>query len=91
MKDLGKFSYFLDVEALFDGHDFYLSQRTYIANLLQRVNMHEAKPCSTPMSTTCALSKYAGTNFSNPQLYKSTVGALHYLGFTRLDIAFAVY
>ena len=91
VKDLGKLPYFLSVEALFDGHDLYLSQRTYRADLLQRVNMHEAKPCSTPMSTTCALSKYDGTDFSDPQLYRSTVGALHYLGFTRPNIAFAVH
>ncbi|XP_041011342.1 uncharacterized mitochondrial protein AtMg00810-like [Juglans microcarpa x Juglans regia] len=91
VKDLGKLSYFLGVEVLFDGHDLYLSQRKYVANLLQRVNMHEAKPCSTPMSTTYALSKYDGTDFSNLQLYRSTVGALHYLDFTRPDIAFAVH
>lgn len=53
--------------------------------------MHEAKPCSTPMSTSCILSKFEGTDFDNPQLYRSTVGALHYLGFTRPDIAFAVH
>ncbi|KAF5468810.1 hypothetical protein F2P56_012930 [Juglans regia] len=91
VKDLGKLSYFLGVEALYDGHDLYLSQRKYIADLLQRVNMHEAKPCSTPMSTTCTLSKFDGTDFQDQQLYRSTVGALHYLSFTRPDIAFAVH
>jgi hypothetical protein len=53
VKDLGILSYFLGVEALFDGLDLFLTQRKYVANLLQRVNMHEAKPCTTPMSTTC--------------------------------------
>jgi hypothetical protein len=40
---------------------------------------------------TCNLSKFEGADFSNPQLYKSTIVALHYLGFTRLDITFAVH
>ena len=53
VKDLGILSYFLGVEALFDRLDLFLTQRKYVANLLQRVNMHEAKPCTTPMSTTC--------------------------------------
>lgn len=91
IKDLGTLSYFLDVEAFFDGLHLFLTQRKYVADLLQRVNMHEAKPCSTPMSITCSLSKFEGHDFSDPQLYRSTIGALHYLGFTRLDIAFAVH
>jgi hypothetical protein len=37
------------------------------------------------------LSKFEGADFFDPQLYRSTVGALHYLGFTRPDIAFAVH
>jgi hypothetical protein len=53
--------------------------------------MHEAKPCSTLMSTTYRLSKFDGHDFSDPQLYRSTVGALHYLCFTRPDIAFTVH
>ena len=53
--------------------------------------MHEAKPCTTPMSTTCNLSKFEGADFSDPQLYRSTVSALHYLGFTHPDIVFAVH
>jgi len=40
---------------------------------------------------TCNLSKFEGADFSDPQLYRSTIAALHYLGFTRLDIAFAVH
>ena len=91
VKDLGVLSFFLGVEALFKGPDLFLTQRKYVANLLQKVNMYEAKPCTTPMSTTCHLSKIEGADFSDPQLYRSTVGALHYLGFTRPDIAFAVH
>ena len=53
--------------------------------------MHKAKPCTTPMNTTYNLSKFEGADFSDPQLYRSTVGALHYLGFTRLNVAVVVH
>lgn len=43
------------------------------------------------MSTTCHLSKFEGCDFSDPQLYRSTVGALRYLGFTRPDIAYNIH
>jgi hypothetical protein len=35
VKDLGTLSYFLGVEALVDGHDMFLTQRKYVADLLQ--------------------------------------------------------
>ncbi|KAF5462462.1 hypothetical protein F2P56_018466, partial [Juglans regia] len=47
--------------------------------------------CATPMATTCNLSKFEGADFSDPQLYRSTLGALHYLSFTRPDIAYSVH
>jgi hypothetical protein len=43
------------------------------------------------MSTNCTLSKFEGIDFDDPYLYRSTIGALHYLGFTLPDIAFAVH
>jgi hypothetical protein len=69
----------------------FLTQRKYVADLLQWFHMHEAKPCSTPMSTPCFLSKFDSSDFLDPHLHRSTIGALHYLGFTRPDIAFAVH
>lgn len=70
----------------------FLTEIKYVAGLLQWVHIQEVKPCSTPISTTCILSKFDSSDFSDPQLYhNSTVGALHYLGFTRLDVACRVH
>jgi hypothetical protein len=42
------------------------------------------------MSSTCKLSAYTGEIFEDPTLYRSIVGGLQYLSFTRPDIAFSV-
>ena len=68
----------------------HLSQQQYIADILTRTNMQLAKPSSSPMSAASPLSKFDGTSMSDPSLFRSTVGALHYLSLTRPDIAFAV-
>ena len=52
--------------------------------------MNEAKPIATPMTLTTSLSAFEGEPFPDHTLYRSTVGALQYLGLTRPDIAFPV-
>ena len=45
---------------------------------------------SSLMAASCKLSKIVGKSLSDPFVYRSTVGALQYLNFTRPDIAFSV-
>lgn len=53
--------------------------------------MDGAKPMPTPMASDSRLSHFSGpTSFSDPYLYRNTIGALQYLTITRPDIAFAV-
>ena len=89
--DLGSLSFFLGVEALRDATGLYLTQRRYIVDLLTKSKMDGAKPCSTPMSTSVSLTATDTATFEDPTLYRSIVGGLHYLSFTRPDIAFAVH
>ena len=42
------------------------------------------------MTNSCKLSKIVGKSLSDPFVYRSAVGALQYLSFTRSDIAFSV-
>lgn len=86
VKELGDLSYFLGVEVLRSEEGMYLTQRKYIADLLHRTRMTEAKPCVSPMSTTCHLSATEGTKFSDPTLHRHVVGSLQYLVFTRPDL-----
>ena len=90
LKDLGDLHYFLGVEAHCVPEGLFLSQHRYIINLLHRTNMTHAKPVASPMSTTHALTMFAGDVFEDETLYRSTVGALQYLSLTRADISFAV-
>lgn len=52
--------------------------------------MEGAKPYKSPMATGLQLSRHQGEPFENPTLYRSIIGSLQYLSFTRPDIAFAV-
>ncbi|KAM1712874.1 hypothetical protein ACFX12_023700 [Malus domestica] len=50
--------------------------------------MEGAKPCSTPLGTVKL--DHSGTPLANPTEYRSIVGGLQYLTWTRPDISFAV-
>lgn len=65
---------------------FLLGQQKYLNDLLHKTGMVECHPCNTPIK----LTDFAGEAFSNPLLYRSTIGALQYLTLTRPDIAFCV-
>lgn len=49
-----------------------------------------AKPVTTPMATSPKLSIHSGARLQDPTEYRSVVGSLQYLAFTRPDISFAV-
>ncbi|XP_048421922.1 uncharacterized mitochondrial protein AtMg00810-like [Pyrus x bretschneideri] len=90
MKDLGPLNYFLGIEVKYNGDSMHLSQSKYALDLLTRTKFTEAKPISTPVVTGQKLSAYDGDPHENPEMYRSVVGALHYLTITRLDLLYAV-
>ena len=52
--------------------------------------MHSSKLARTPSTPNTKLSPTDGSLLSNPHEYRSLVGSLHYLTFTRPDLSFAV-
>ena len=81
---------FLGFEALRTTTGLHLTQSKYTTDLLIKTKMHSAKPVPTPMSAALKLHAASGPAFSDPTLYRSTIGALQYLTYTRPNIAFAV-
>lgn len=90
MADLGPLSYFLGISVTRSKGVMFLSQRKYAEEILQRANMTNCKPVTTPADTKSKLSVNSGTPISDPTLYRRLAGALQYLTFSRPDIAYAV-
>ncbi|XP_052113798.1 uncharacterized mitochondrial protein AtMg00810-like [Arachis duranensis] len=88
---MGKFSYFLGLEASYLSiGSVHISQTKYASELLKRAGMETANSMPTPMMSNTKLSAHYSEPFHDPKLYRSIVGALQYLTMTRPDIAFAV-
>ena len=91
IKDLGALHFFLGIQISCDQNGLFLSQSQYVHDLLVKTDMLDAKACDTPCLPYQRLFKDDGVPFDDPKLYRSIVGALLYLTFTRPDIAFSVH
>ncbi|XP_021803810.1 uncharacterized protein LOC110748084 [Prunus avium] len=89
MKNLGPLHYFLGIQVHRTPTSIFLSQAKYIQELLTKASMVDCKPCTTPASLV-KLDTTSGDLLHDPTQYRSLVGALQYLTWTRPDIAFAV-
>lgn len=91
LKQLGKLDYFLGIEVKsIASQSLLLTQSKYIRDLLQKTNMIEAQPISSPMITFLKLFKIGLDTFPGPTLYRFVVGTLPYLTITGPEISFAV-
>ncbi|XP_025984537.1 uncharacterized mitochondrial protein AtMg00810-like [Glycine max] len=90
MKDLGQLSYFLGIAVTHHASGWFLSQKKYAMEIIDRAGMSSCKSSPTPVDTKPKLSATSSTPFEDPTLYRSLAGALQYLTFTRPDITYAV-
>ncbi|WMV57215.1 hypothetical protein MTR67_050600 [Solanum verrucosum] len=90
LRNLGKLNYFLGIEATWRSDGLLLHQSKYIHDLLERSNMLTCNDISTPMCPSNKLHNGDNTQFLDESLYRSIVGGLQYLTFTRPDISFSV-
>jgi histone deacetylase 1/2 len=90
MKDLGPLSYFLGLEVTRVKQGIFLSQTKYATDLLIKSGMDTIRSCSSPCLPHYQMTKSQGTPLKDPTVYRSIVGALQYLTFSRPDIAYAV-
>jgi hypothetical protein len=90
MKDFGTLHHFLGVTVEPHQSGLLLHQRHHALDILKRIGMTDCKPCSTPVDTQAKFSATQGDPLADPTAYRSLVGALKYLTFTRQDLTYAV-
>lgn len=89
IKDLGGLHYFLGVELKFFPRGVFLTEHKYTQDLLKRTQMLEGTSNATPM----AIKEKPTSSDDDPMdpfVFRSIVGALQYLTFTRPDIIYAI-
>ena len=89
MTDLGPLHHFLGIHVSRTKSSLFLSQRSYILDLLSRSGMSDCQPSRTPPDIGAKLSA-DGDPLSDPTLYRSITGALQYATLTRPDISYSV-
>lgn len=89
--DLGDLHYFRGLHITRTSKGLFLNQIKYAHDLLVKHNMLTSKPDKTPMAPHLRLIPSEGTPLSDPYLYCSLVGSLHYLTFARPDLSFPVH
>jgi hypothetical protein len=94
MKDLGEVHWFLRLEITCDRprRTITLSSERYTLDILDRFNMLDSRPVSTPMATTLKLERLeAPSDPQTQQLYQQMLGCLMYaMVCTRADLAYSV-
>ncbi|GKA13983.1 ribonuclease H-like domain-containing protein [Tanacetum coccineum] len=89
MTNLGPLNYFLSKSVTRDSLGLFLSQKKYVIEILDRAHMVNCNPIQTHIDTESKLGS-DGDPVSDLTLYRSLVGSLQYLTFTRPDISYAV-
>jgi hypothetical protein len=88
--DLEPLHHFLDITVERHPDGLFLHQRTYRLDMLKHAVMVDCKPCMTPVDLQTKLAGDSRPPIDDVSQFRSIVGALQYLTFTRPDIAYAV-
>ncbi|GJV01668.1 ribonuclease H-like domain-containing protein [Tanacetum coccineum] len=89
MTDLGALNYFLGISVVCHSTCLFLSQRKYAFQLLERAHMVNCNPSRTLVDKESKLGP-DGVPVQDLTMYRSLVGGLQYLTFTRPDLSYAV-
>ncbi|KAI5321499.1 hypothetical protein L3X38_030570 [Prunus dulcis] len=91
LKDLGPFTFFLGLQISYKSNgDLFISQQKYAKDLLVKAGMESCRSCPTPSKPHRQVLPTDGEPLKEPLIYRSIVGALQYLTFTRPDLAYSV-
>jgi hypothetical protein len=70
MSLLGEFSFFLGLQICQRNKGIFISQTKYIREMIKRFGMEDCKLVSTPMQTSCKLSKDDDSKYADQRLYR---------------------
>lgn len=92
LKDIGQLTYFLGLHVQYnvDG-SLFIHQSKYAEDLLRKAGMETCKPTLTSSKPHTQILANEGSLLSYLSHYRSIVGALQYLTFTRPDLALCKY
>jgi hypothetical protein len=90
MSMIGELTFFLRLQIKQTHEGTFVHQGKYTKDVLKKFNMGEAKPLSTPMSTTMTLDEDKEGEAVDQKEYQSMIRSLLYLMAMRPDIQFAV-
>jgi hypothetical protein len=66
--------------------EFLFLKPKYIREMLKRFRMEDCKPVTTPMQTSCKLSKDDDSKSTDQRKYRSMIGSLLYVTTSRPDV-----
>lgn len=91
LKDMGQLTYFLGLQIQYDKDgSLFINQSKYVKELLKKARMESCKPTSTASKPHTQLLVNEVTPIADPTHYRSILGAIPCLTFTRPDIAHSV-
>ena len=90
LKQLGALDYFLGIEVHSPSNgSLLMTQSKYIRYLLVKTNMIDSKPISSPMASSCKLSKHGSDPMQDGSFYRFIVGALQYVTMTHPELSYS--
>ena len=86
MSLLGELTFFLGLQVSQSNKGIFIYQTKYIKYMLKKFKMENSNTISTPMVTSCNLSKDDESLEVDHTMYRSMIGSLLYLTATRPDV-----
>ncbi|GKA87587.1 putative ribonuclease H-like domain-containing protein [Tanacetum coccineum] len=90
MSSMGELTFFLGLQVKQIKNGIFISQDKYVAEILKKFRFTDVKHASTPMETHKPLLKDEDSEEVDVHMYRSMIGSLMYLTFSRPDIMFVV-
>lgn len=91
MTDLGKRKYFLGIEVVQTTTSFFIGQKKYAQEVLERFHLENCNPIGTRTELGLKLTSDLDGERVDSTYFKQIVGSLMYLTTTRPDIMYAVF